>query len=224
MPEKVNLLHVSVHFTEGIVSEGHGPCHFFFICDPQPFHSEPLVIRPCQAKLAPMSLLPVSLRCIETSADVVFPLRHGVLRAGRPLAEAQFAGDDMARHFAIIDDSGACVCCLTMIQVAYDGDSQFSEMVARASAWQLRGMATAESHRGMGLGKKLLYFMEETLFSDSSGSRDSLLWCNARELVVGFYVSCGWVVDSDMFELQGGENMPTIGMHYRMIKNVGVIK
>src|SRR4051812_37432481 len=87
--------------------------------------------------------------------DVV-PLRWKVLRAGLPIASARFPGDEVGIHFAA-RLAGEVVGCVSLMAAPYalipGGTAE--------PAWQLRGMATAESVRGTGVGAALLRAVEE---------------------------------------------------------------
>ena len=80
----------------------------------------------------------------RATAEEVWPLRHAVLRAGLPFDTAKFDGDldDTTRHFGTFADSNV-LCCLSLFQSTWND----------SDAWQLRGMATAATHRWQGLGQ-----------------------------------------------------------------------
>ncbi len=127
----------------------------------------------------------------------ILPLRHAVLRPGRPRATAEFDGDDepATRHLAAFCD-GACVSCLTLMV----------RPIAGEPAWQLRGMATRADCQRSGLGAALLRAAEAGLRPDEP----RVLWCNARVDAVAFYERLGWRVVSDVFDV------PDVGPHHRM--------
>ena len=66
---------------------------------------------------------PVDLLIGETSAELIRPLRHAVLRAGLPVEAAVFDGDDepTSRHVAGIDRSGRVVGCASIVQRPWSG-------------------------------------------------------------------------------------------------------
>jgi GNAT superfamily N-acetyltransferase len=136
------------------------------------------------------------------SAAEVVDLRHAVLREGLPREAAVFPGDDAlsARHYGAFVGP-ALVCCATLHLNEWQGER----------AWQLRGMATAPGHRGRGIGRRLVEWMQSDLRRDSDVR---LLWCNARVPAVEFYRRMGWHVVSAVFDI------PTAGPHVRMTKRL----
>src|SRR5438309_1913976 len=111
------------------------------------------------------------------SVAEAIPLRHAVLRPGRPTETAHFPGDDAhsTRHFGAFRDG-------TLLAIASLYRVDMPEM-AGVTAIQLRGMATAEKARGTGLGRTLLQAC--IVFARQTGV--GLIWCNARASAVGFY-------------------------------------
>lgn len=134
-----------------------------------------------------------------TAAETV-PLRHAVLRPGRPLETALFSGDDSASttHFGAFRN-GQLLCVASLFE------AQLPEEPSVA-AIQLRGMATAPEAQRTGLGRALV--LGCVRFARENGAR--LLWCNARVYASGFYSKLG-------FEIVGNEfDIPDVGPHYRM--------
>lgn len=136
----------------------------------------------------------------QVSLELVIPLRHKILRKGRPIETAFFDEDrlETTRHFAFVDDTNLPVCCLTIVPKVYKNND----------AWQLRGMATDDSYQGKGIGKDLVL---KTITYIQSIQPKSMIWCNARESAVGFYEKLGWKIDSERFVIE------PIGPHFRMI-------
>lgn len=64
-----------------------------------------------------------------------------------------------------------------------------------SSAWQLRGMATADALRGTGVGAAVLDFAVQQV--RARGAR--LLWCEARESARGFYARHGFTAEGELF-------------------------
>jgi GNAT superfamily N-acetyltransferase len=142
----------------------------------------------------------------RATLEDIIDLRHAVLRQGLPRHTAIFPGDELAtsRHYAAIVRSPAdrIVGCVTL---------HLNEWEAHP-AWQLRGMATAATHRGHGLGRALLLFVEREILADPTAPRK--LWCNARVPAAGFYETMGWRIVSEEFEI------PTAGPHFRMTREL----
>lgn len=141
-----------------------------------------------------------AIRVEPAALDDVLGLRHAVLRPGRPLESARFAGDDdpATVHLAArLVDSGAVVGCATLMRSPY-GDEP---------AWQLRGMATRADLVRRGIGGAVLDAAERAV-RERGGP--PLLWCNARLAAVPFYERGGWRVASAVFDVPG------IGPHHVM--------
>lgn len=129
---------------------------------------------------------------------VILPLRHAVLRPGRPLETADFDGDDDADTIhlaALLDGSEDVVGCATLMRRPWGSQP----------AWQLRGMATRADLARRGIGAAVLRAAEEI-------AGGGLMWCNARLAAVPFYAAAGWVVVSEEFDVPG------IGPHHAMIR------
>lgn len=139
--------------------------------------------------------------CVEEILD----LRHRILRPGLPIETASFPGDEelFSQHFgAWYENNGSKVVigCATVMLNEYEG----------RTAWQLRGMATDDAYRGLGVGRKVLAFTE-IVVRDCLQQVD-LMWCNAREVAISFYEKNGWHCTSDLFDI------PTAGPHRKMVK------
>jgi predicted GNAT family N-acyltransferase len=131
------------------------------------------------------------------------PLRLDVLRPGQPPASAVYPGDDHATsvHLAAQADDQV-VGIASLYCEARDGGP--------APAWRLRGMATAPSVRGTGVGAALVRACVEHVAAQGGGE----LWCNARVSASGFYVRHGFEVVGERFEIEG------IGAHEVMRREV----
>ena len=132
--------------------------------------------------------------------DEILALRHAVLRPGRPLDTARFAGDDEMTtvHVGVFDGTSVVGCASVMWRPLDDGEDAF----------QLRGMATAPDRMRQGIGRAVLRYLEEDI-ARAAGMR--VLWCNARTSASGFYAGAGWKLASAVFEV------PDVGPHVRMI-------
>lgn len=142
------------------------------------------------------------VRIRRVSLDDIVELRHRVLRQGLPREAAIFEGDHGAEaiHFGAFNDAHL-VGCATLHLNHWDNEP----------AWQLRGMAVAESHRKTGVGREILRFIESELAAAGS---IHLLWCNARIPAARFYQTLGWRIVSEPFEI------PTAGPHVKMLKRI----
>jgi len=133
-------------------------------------------------------------------AEEVRPLRHLVLRPGRPFDETRFDRDGAPEtvHFGAFRD-GALLAVATLL------DAPHPERPG-ARACQVRGMASDPSVRGGGFGAAVL----AACTAEARRRGAQLLWCNAREAAAGFYRRAGFVATSERFEISG------IGPHFRM--------
>ncbi|MCO4744091.1 MAG: GNAT family N-acetyltransferase [Proteobacteria bacterium] len=146
------------------------------------------------APLRAMGLIATKPAFREAGPEAIRPLRHRVLREGRPLEDAIWPGDDEARHF-LLEWAGSVVAVATIMQNAFpDGDGP---------SLQLRGMAVGPEHQGKGLGAQLVTGIQEAVGEP--------MWCNARMSALPFYEKQGWTAVGETFEVQG------IGPHRRMI-------
>lgn len=71
-------------------------------------------------------------------------------------------------------------------------------------------MATSESVRGLGIGRKLL----EQGINECRKKGGDLLWCNARTSAAGFYRKLNFAIQGEVF------NIENIGPHYVMYKKL----
>src|SRR5690348_13913488 len=89
----------------------------------------------------------------------IFPLRHAVLRPGRPVTYSVYSQDEGAVHVGAWDDD-MLVGCATVFPQAWPGPAGDhvapDAPVAEAAAWRLRGMAVDPSRQGGGVGHAVL--------------------------------------------------------------------
>lgn len=148
------------------------------------------------------------LKVREITAAQTLPLRAEVLRPGRPVESAIFAGDEdkQNRHFGVFADErlvGVASLFRSPLPEAARNEADFKGGVE----WQLRGMAVEPSLQKTGLGKAVLCSCVDFVHSQP----DSILWCNARSSAVGFYLANG-------FETRGEEFViPDVGPHFVMV-------
>jgi len=144
--------------------------------------------------------VPVMVR--RASPHEIIDLRWRILRQGLPRSEAIFAGDELATSIHAAAFSGEQVlCCATVHLNEWEG----------APAYQLRGMATEDGQRGLGLGRQVLQKLEAEVLAAGAVRQ---LWCNARTPALEFYRKQGWQVRSGVFEI------PTAGPHVKMTKRL----
>lgn len=155
------------------------------------------------AKTAAMNRETQSLSAIKVrqiTATEIIPLRHAVLRPGRPVETARFHGDDLpsTKHFGAFREE-QLLCIASLLQAELPEESNIP-------ALQLRGMATDSAAQGTGLGRALVLACAD--FARQQGAR--VLWCNARVSASGFYRKLGFEVVGSEFDIAG------VGPHYRM--------
>lgn len=138
-----------------------------------------------------------------TSAET-YPVRHPVLRSGKPLEACRFDGDDLpsTTHFGLFDGD-ALAGVASLFQSPHPG---FNE----PKQFQLRGMAVLEDFRGSGFGEALVQAAEDKV----RRAGGTLIWFNAREKAIGFYEKTGYRITGKPF------NIGDIGIHFVMFKRM----
>ncbi|HET7530061.1 MAG TPA: GNAT family N-acetyltransferase [Mycobacteriales bacterium] len=121
----------------------------------------------------------------RASAEEIFPLRHAVLRPGRPVTASVYAQDEAAVHLGAWDE-GLLVGCATVFPDPWPGP----DPAADAGAWRLRGMAVEPTRQRTGVGRLVLTAAVRA--AREAGA--PLLWANARTAALPFYAAAGWVV------------------------------
>ena len=143
--------------------------------------------------------LPV--KTLRITVRETLPIRQDVLRPGKPVEAARFAGDDAPEtaHFGA-SEAGRLVSIASLFRAECPGHTG-------EKAFQLRGMATVPEARGKGYGEAVLRAC--LAFAREQNAR--WLWCNARTGAAGFYRKFGFKVIGEEFEI------PDVGPHFRMI-------
>jgi ribosomal protein S18 acetylase RimI-like enzyme len=138
----------------------------------------------------------VDVRLVD--AATVRPLRHAMLRAGRPAEESFYPPDELDETIhlaAYVNDE--VVGTVTFFPEPLDGEP----------AWRLRGMAVDRALQNSGIGSTIMHEMTRRLREHGV----TLLWCNARTSALGFYRKQG-------FEVVGEEFIADASVpHYRAI-------
>lgn len=142
------------------------------------------------------------------TARETFPVRHPVLRNGRPLEDCHFSGDELGTTFHLgafeKDKIIGVITCLMNKDVHLEKIAAFQ----LHQCYQLRGMAVLESMQGKGVGKKLLKKAEQLLKEKNIRA----IWFHARIVAVPFYEKMGYKIASGVFVI------PNVGDHFKMIK------
>ena len=130
---------------------------------------------------------------VELTAEQTHPVRLAVLRADTPTKEVRFAEDDWpgAVHLGAVDpatDPARLIATSSWIP---------REMSGRAgvAAVQLRGMATLHEYQGRRVGAALI----DAGMARAGANGARLVWANARDAALAFYVREGFAVEGDGF-------------------------
>jgi hypothetical protein len=161
-------------------------------------------------------------------------LRHAVLRPHLSLDAVSFAGDDDldTASYAARDAATGEIVATGSVRpeqppwapgspthadhaghAPYEvpGEAEAAGRDPGTTVWRLRGMATAEGHRGAGLGRGVLAALVDHVAAAGGG----LLWCSARIKAVPFYERGGFVALGEPYD------EPVIGTHVLMWTVVG---
>ncbi|MQP25419.1 GNAT family N-acetyltransferase [Flavobacterium sp. LMO8] len=133
-----------------------------------------------------------------------YPVRHEVLRKGKPIESCQFKGDDDENtvHFGLfLEDK-----LVGIISIFKEKNELFSEI----NQFQIRGMAVLEEFQGKGFGAELVKETENYCVN----LKTDLIWFNARENAVPFYKKLGYTTIGDSFLI------PDVGIHFAMYKKI----
>lgn len=139
----------------------------------------------------------------EIVAEDTWPVRHPVLRAGRPLKDVYMEADEKEStfHLGIYFKNN-------IVGVASFMEDSYTDFQGKQS--RLRGMAVLPEYRKKGLAELLLKRGEDLLKEKGR----ELLWFNARIIALSFYKNLGYEIIGDKFDI------PKVGPHYRMKKNL----
>ena len=132
-----------------------------------------------------------------------YPLRHKMLRKGKPLKTCHFDGDNSKGTFHL----GALVNkeIIGIISIYEKDLTQFKN----SKGAQFRGIAVASKHQRKGVASKLInYAQKET----KKRMNPKYIWLNGRISANNLYLDRGFKPIGDLFEIN------TIGIHQRFIK------
>lgn len=142
---------------------------------------------------------------LEITFKDTFPVRHAILRTGKPIETCFFDGDDLpsTKHFGVFVNKKI----MGVVSVFQNKSNTFNA----DNQYQIRGMAVLNEAQKMGFGKQLVMHCE-TYVRKQKGS---LIWFNARENASLFYEKLGYEKVGNPFSIAD------IGLHYLMFKKVG---
>ncbi|NJK88010.1 MAG: GNAT family N-acetyltransferase [Myxococcales bacterium] len=129
-----------------------------------------------------------------------------MLRPDQSRETSKFAGDEAQGSLHIAATLDGAVVCVGSVHA--EGRPSGPD-----SGFRVRGMATAEGHRGVGLGTRIL----RGLVCHAAFHGASEVWCNARIGAVSMYAREGFEICSEEFELPG------IGPHRQMIRRLATV-
>ena len=133
-----------------------------------------------------------------------YPVRHEILRKGKPIETCQFKGDDNENtvHFGLYQKEQL----IGIISIFKERNDLFTE----TNQFQIRGMAVLEEFQGKGFGAELVKVAE----NHCTNLNTDLIWFNARENAVHFYKKLGYTSIGDSFLI------PDVGIHFAMYKKI----
>jgi GNAT superfamily N-acetyltransferase len=146
------------------------------------------------------------LRIEQIPTDVSYGIRHRVLRPHQASPIVLFPGDEdpEAGTYAAFGAANEIIGIATVHREPCPWRPEVDE------AWRLRGMATKEGRRGLGIGGAVLAAaMDHVARADGV-----LLWCNARTAVRRFYERAGFTAHGEPWE------EPELGEHIAMWRDV----
>lgn len=141
----------------------------------------------------------------EIAFQDTFPVRHPVLREGKPIESCFFDGDDLTttNHFGLLIDRKI----IGVVSIYQNKNANFNGV----NSYQVRGMAVLKSFQKKGFGELLMLHCEKHI-SEQNGD---LIWFNAREVAVGFYEKLNYKKAGNSFIIND------VGLHYCMFKKIG---
>ena len=145
------------------------------------------------------------MRVRELKTEETIDLRHRVLRPNQPLSACYYPQDGAAKHFGIFEGD-----LLVSLVTAHPEDYKLFSSTGPGH-WRIRGMATEPEFQGKGYGSGVL----EGLLKWGQAEKVPLIWCNARERAIPFYLKHGFTIESELFEIEG------IGPHKVMKRDIG---
>lgn len=140
----------------------------------------------------------------EITATDTYPVRHLVLRAGKPIESCHFEGDELpsTHHFGCFLDNQ-----LIGVVSLFEAENL---LLGAGKSFQIRGMAVLDSHQKQGIGETLVSKAESFCITEKA----RLIWFNARTSAVGFYQKMGYEIIGSEFEIKA------VGPHFLMCKQI----
>jgi GNAT superfamily N-acetyltransferase len=140
----------------------------------------------------------------KITSTETYPVRHIVLRAGKPIESCQFDGDELGstHHFGYYSNNQI----IGVISLFAIDNSHFITQ----KSFQIRGMAVLPAFQKHGVGEALVKEAEKFCTTQKA----YLIWFNARTYAVGFYQKMGYEIVGSEFEIK------EVGPHFLMFKKI----
>ncbi|WP_395044601.1 GNAT family N-acetyltransferase [Flavobacterium sp.] len=140
----------------------------------------------------------------QISFKDTFPIRHAVLRAGKPIETCLFEGDDKetTTHFGLFVNKK-----ITGVASVYKNKNNTFIV---SNQLQIRGMAVLEEAQKLGYGKLLILECERLAKTQNA----NLIWFNAREKAITFYEKLAYKKHGNSFLIAD------VGIHFLMTKEL----
>ncbi len=140
----------------------------------------------------------------KITSTETYPVRHIVLRAGKPIESCQFDGDELVstHHFGHYLNNQI----IGVISLFAIDNSHFITQ----KSFQIRGMAVLPAFQKQGIGEALVKEAEKFCTTQKA----DLIWFNARTTAVGFYKKMGYEIVGAEFEIN------EVGPHFLMYKKL----
>lgn len=136
------------------------------------------------------------------STENTFLIRQPVLRKNQPIETCFFNGDNDAETFHLgLFDREVLIGVLSVYQVNNHFFKQENQV-------QFRGMALLEKYQGLNLGSLLIEQAEAICLN----KKTELIWFNARQNAINFYLKNNYKTFGDLFEISN------VGRHILMYK------
>jgi ribosomal protein S18 acetylase RimI-like enzyme len=140
----------------------------------------------------------------KITSTETYPVRHIVLRAGKPIESCQFDGDELGstHHFGYYLNNQI----IGVISLFAIDNSHFITQ----KSFQIRGMAVLPAFQKQGVGEALVKEAEKFCTTQKA----DIIWFNARTSAVGFYQKMGYEILGPEFEIYD------VGPHFLMYKKL----
>ena len=147
----------------------------------------------------------MKVEILSIKVSKCYPLRHKMLRKGKPLETCHFEGDNSKGTFhlgALVDKE-----IIGIISVYKKDLNQFKNLKGA----QFRGIAVASKHQRKGVASKLINYAEK---ETKKRMNPKYIWLNGRISANNLYLDRGFKPIGNQFEIN------TIGIHQRFIKMI----